>query len=90
MILQLARYVRFFSERCELYEFNSSLKYYSLKYWMIRRLLGDRLLQENMEEYDAIIPVPIHQAKVRERGYNQSNFISKGISEIINMPKIFR
>ncbi|MCE5305937.1 hypothetical protein LLG34_09585 [bacterium] len=64
------------------------LKYYSLKNIGIElgKLLGSRLLQENMEEYDAIIPVPIHQAKVRERGYNQSNFIAKGISEIINIP----
>lgn len=32
-----------------------------------------------------IVPIPLHHAKKAERGYNQSYFIAKGISEILNI-----
>jgi len=69
-----------------------SLKYYSLKNIGIElgKLLGNRLLQEEMNEYEAIIPVPIHKTKERERGYNQSHFIVKGISEVLNIPPNYK
>ncbi len=35
---------------------------------------------------DLIIPVPIHHLKKAERGYNQSDFIAKGISTALNIP----
>jgi ComF family protein len=35
---------------------------------------------------DCIIPVPLNKRKERERGYNQSDWIAKGISSIINVP----
>jgi ComF family protein len=31
---------------------------------------------------DAIVPVPLHRAKFRERGYNQSAFIARGIASV--------
>ncbi|HOV92923.1 MAG TPA: phosphoribosyltransferase family protein [Candidatus Kapabacteria bacterium] len=69
-----------------------SLKYYSLKNIGIElgKLLGNRLLQENMTEYEAIIPVPIHKAKERERGYNQSNYIVNGIYEVLKIPPNYK
>lgn len=43
--------------------------------------LGKDLLKQNwFKEIDLIIPVPIHRIKKMSRGYNQSDFISKGIS----------
>ncbi|HXG00535.1 MAG TPA: phosphoribosyltransferase family protein [Bacteroidota bacterium] len=33
-----------------------------------------------------IIPVPLHRAKVRERGYNQSDYIARGISNLTGLP----
>lgn len=33
------------------------------------------------EKIDLVIPVPLHVAKMRKRGYNQSDFIAKGIAE---------
>lgn len=68
------------------------LKYYSLKKIGVDlgKLLGHRLLQEKMNEYDWILPVPIHQVKERERGYNQSFFIAEGISEIISIAPNFK
>lgn len=32
---------------------------------------------------DAIVPVPLHRAKLRERGYNQCDFIARGIASVI-------
>lgn len=35
---------------------------------------------------DLIIPMPLHPKRFRERGYNQSAFIARGISEVIGIP----
>jgi len=35
---------------------------------------------------DIIIPVPLHPSKKRQRGYNQSELISRGISEATGIP----
>jgi competence protein ComFC len=44
------------------------------------------LLKEKEMEFDIIIPVPLHPVKLRERGYNQSEFIAKGVSKITGKP----
>ena len=46
-------------------------------------------IEEQKENYDFIIPVPLHKTKVRERGYNQSEYIVKGLSGILNIPFLF-
>jgi competence protein ComFC len=33
------------------------------------------------KKYDFIIPVPLHLTKLRERGYNQSEYLAKGINK---------
>lgn len=35
---------------------------------------------------DFIIPLPLHKSRHRDRGYNQSEVIAKGISQILNIP----
>lgn len=48
------------------------------------RILGRRLLVcEHLPPVDAIIPVPIHPARRRQRGYNQSEHIAYGIQEVL-------
>lgn len=42
-------------------------------------------LVKNKIKIDFIIPVPLHNAKMRERGFNQSDFISAGISVETNI-----
>lgn len=37
------------------------------------------------KDIDLIIPVPLHPKKQKLRGYNQSNFIAKGIKEILKI-----
>ena len=39
-------------------------------------------------EVDYYIPVPLHSARLRERGYNQSLLIAQGISSITKVPVI--
>ncbi|HOJ37091.1 MAG TPA: ComF family protein [Ignavibacteriales bacterium] len=36
-------------------------------------------------QIDLIIPVPLHKVKYRERGYNQSYYIAKGIGDNLNI-----
>ena len=46
-----------------------------------------RLKQKLSElDIDFIVPVPLHTTKRAERGYNQSYYIAKGISEIVGKP----
>ena len=44
---------------------------------------GLKLLNWNI---DLILPVPIHHLKKAERGYNQSDFIVKGLSKSLEIP----
>ena len=37
-------------------------------------------------EIDLIVPIPIHHLKKVERGYNQSDYIVKGLSKSLNIP----
>lgn len=59
---------------------------HALKYEREKRageLLG-HLLDETLENanvsFDIIIPVPLHEARLRERGYNQAKIIALGVS----------
>jgi ComF family protein len=45
-----------------------------------------RLLVENGTSADAIVPVPLHRKKLRERGYNQAELIAIGISRETGIP----
>lgn len=38
------------------------------------------------EGIDLVIPVPLHPARLKQRGYNQSEWIARGISEITQIP----
>ena len=47
----------------------------------VGELYGNELMEANVVgNIDLIVPVPIHQKKIKERGYNQSQFLAKGIS----------
>jgi ComF family protein len=39
-----------------------------------------------LEDIDLIIPVPLHPSKKRQRGFNQSDIISQGISDVSGIP----
>lgn len=66
-----------------------NLKYHNRK--DIGTLLGhlfaeDLLESKFLEPIDLIVPVPLHPKRLRSRGYNQSEIIAKGISDITSIP----
>jgi len=51
------------------------------------KLLGERLLSSpTYQTTSLIIPVPLHPKKQKSRGYNQSEYIARGIAEIMQVP----
>jgi len=67
-----------------------SLKYKGNK--EIGQILGkyaaiDLLDSVNFASIDIIIPVPLHPKKYKKRGYNQSEWIGIGLSEILQKPQ---
>ncbi|MDQ4140431.1 MAG: ComF family protein, partial [Bacteroidota bacterium] len=38
------------------------------------------------EQFDFIVPVPLHRQKLRKRGYNQSDSFAKGLAQILDIP----
>jgi ComF family protein len=63
---------------------------YDKKIPLGRRLaqsLGDRVAsQRDFAACDLIIPVPLHRARHRERGFNQSAILAEGISSVTDLP----
>ncbi len=49
------------------------------------RELGALLYFRRMNEYDLLVPVPVHAARARERGYNQAEAIARGIAQILTI-----
>lgn len=51
------------------------------------KLIAHRFQQYNFfDSIDAIVPVPLSKGRQRQRGYNQSNEIAKGIASIVGLP----
>ena len=50
------------------------------------RLLGQELLPTSFSGCDILVPVPLHKKRQRKRGYNQSEIIARGYSEITKIP----
>ena len=50
---------------------------------LISSELGEKIIDWNI---DVILPIPLHHLKKAERGYNQSEFIVKGMSSKLRIP----
>ncbi len=49
--------------------------------------MGNHLLESDWwNEIDLIIPLPLHERKQKNRGYNQSEMIAQGLSDVIKKP----
>lgn len=61
----------------------SDLKYGDMPYIgrKIARIMKDRMESEDIS-YDMVIPVPIHESRKKERGYNQAEIIAKEFAKL--------
>ena len=57
-----------------------------LAYWMGRQAVLDWQDETFFDGIDLIIPMPLHPKRLRERGYNQAEYIARGISELTGIP----
>jgi len=65
------------------------LKYYGVKEVgaFLGKIYGKQLIQEEKwKTVDMIIPIPLHKKKEKKRGYNQSEWIAKGLSAGMQIP----
>jgi ComF family protein len=65
------------------------LKYYGVKEvgFFLGNVYGKQLVQlEKWKKIELIIPIPLHKKKERKRGYNQSEWIAKGLSAGMQIP----
>lgn len=65
------------------------IKYKGLKELGVEtgRRFGNVLFgSENFNVADVVVPVPLHPKKEKKRGYNQSEWIAKGIAEAMQKP----
>jgi ComF family protein len=54
---------------------------------MLGKVYGADLLSGGFrDEFDTIVPVPLHPYKKKRRGYNQSEEFGIGIAELLNIP----
>lgn len=62
------------------------LKYRNIKLVGVRlgRELGEKI-KHDLGEIDILTAIPLHKLKLRERGYNQVDYICKGISDILGV-----
>jgi ComF family protein len=42
---------------------------------------GDLLSEDGGNDFDFIVPVPLHPSKLRQRGFNQSEYFARGLAE---------
>lgn len=53
---------------------------------LLSHLLGDYIEQEEPQLPELIIPVPLHRARLRERGYNQALELARPLSRRLGIP----
>ena len=68
-------------EKILAYKFDDKAYYYKT---FVNVLLNNKKMCEILKSYDIIIPVPIHNKRRKERGYNQTELIAKELAKNIN------
>jgi ComF family protein len=53
---------------------------------LLGRIFGRELKQNQIDQFDLIIPVPLHRSRKRKRGYNQSAKFAEGLSQSLGIP----
>ncbi|HEX9654705.1 MAG TPA: ComF family protein [bacterium] len=58
----------------------------SLSRWLGGEMAAEALRRQEFAFADALVPVPLHKTKFRERGYNQSLLLAWCVSEKLGVP----
>lgn len=74
--IYLFKYKDYIRTKILAYKFNDKPYYYKT---FVKVLLNNKKVCEILKSYDIIIPVPIHNKRKKERGYNQTELIAKEI-----------
>lgn len=79
----------YFSKSSLLQQLLHQLKYQGKK--EIGRWLGQQMGKQlvrsgRFHNIDLIIPVPLHKKRLRQRGYNQAEWICRGLASTMNLP----
>jgi len=64
------------------FKYNSQTK---IGYYL-GRMAGNALINSYFNDIDLIIPVPLHEAQYKKRGFNQSEIIAKGLAKGMGKP----
>ena len=56
--------------------------------WLARKFAEEQMTKGWFDDIDMIVPVPLHFSKLVKRGYNQSDYIAKGISQVTSIPVV--
>lgn len=64
------------------------LKFFSETYCgeLLSELMGREFPKDTPVKWDAVVPVPLSEKRLRKRGYNQAEVLAKGLSEHLNVP----
>jgi ComF family protein len=66
-----------------------NLKYNGIKEigYELGKIYGQSLMDSGFTiDMDLIIPVPLHPSRQKKRGFNQSEYISRGLAEVTGLP----
>ncbi len=56
-----------------------------LALWLGEGMANDLIQSENFADIDLIVPVPLSKSRFKERGFNQSELLAKGMSAVLNV-----
>lgn len=67
------------------------IKYHStprMGQWLTARAVNDMAASHFFDGIDVVTAVPLHRSKLASRGYNQSEYLARGIASELNIPYI--
>lgn len=88
-MIERAAAFSFYTKESRIRRLIHQLKYKGVKEIgpLLGRIYGISLHSSGfLDEIDLIIAVPLHPSKIRQRGYNQSDLISSGMSDATGIP----
>lgn len=60
----------------------------SMGRWLAARAVNDMTQSHFFDTVDIVTAVPLHRSKLAHRGYNQSEYLARGVADALNIPYI--